>query len=229
MTQAEGAAHPVETSGTRRAIVLALVRAGPLSPEAIAREIGLSRTAVLHQLRVLHGAGLVERESVRHGVGRPRHLYAVSPAAAGLLEGDYSGLARRLLEAVAVIGGEDLLCRVFLAARSAEAAQLRGRLTTMGVGEAPLADRVRALARLRDEQGFVCEVEGSAGDGIRLVQHNCPFIHAVSGLTVACDSELWLMREVLSASVDREEDIAGGHRCCVFRVEATAPLEPAAP
>ena len=55
------------------------------SPDQLAARLGASRTGVLQQLRALEAAGLVSRQTVRHGVGRPRHLYDVTPDAQDLV------------------------------------------------------------------------------------------------------------------------------------------------
>ena len=55
-----------------------LRRTAPSSPDQLADGLGASRTGVLQQLRALEAAGLVSRQTVRHGVGRPRHLYDVT-------------------------------------------------------------------------------------------------------------------------------------------------------
>src|SRR5688572_24594004 len=69
------------TSGLRRALLLRLRHDGPTSPEDLASQLGVSRTGVLQQLHALEEAGLVSRQAVRHGVGRPRHVYDVTAAA----------------------------------------------------------------------------------------------------------------------------------------------------
>ena len=62
-------------SSLRRDLLLRLRLDGPSSPDQLAERIGASRTGVLQQLRALEAAHLVSRQTVRHGVGRPRHLY----------------------------------------------------------------------------------------------------------------------------------------------------------
>ena len=84
----DAAAH-----GLRRAILVRLRHDGPSSPESLATALGLSRTGVLQQLHALEAAGLVSRQAVRHGVGRPRHVYDVTPAAQDLFPTNYDGLA----------------------------------------------------------------------------------------------------------------------------------------
>src|SRR6188768_1325403 len=61
-------------SGLRRDLLVRLRMDGPSSPDQLATRLGASRTGVLQQLRALEDAHLVSRQTVKHGVGRPRHL-----------------------------------------------------------------------------------------------------------------------------------------------------------
>ena len=72
------------SSGLRRNLLMRLRHEGPSAPEELATALGASRTGVLQQLHALEAAGLVSRRSVRHGVGRPRHVYDVTEAAQDL-------------------------------------------------------------------------------------------------------------------------------------------------
>jgi predicted ArsR family transcriptional regulator len=211
------AEQPLGSSATRRAILLTLLREGPLTPTALAGRVDLSRTAVLHQLRVLAEAGLVDRTSMRHGVGRPRHLYDVTPSAQGLVEANYPGFARSLLDGIQSVGGTALLADVFGAIRRAQAERIRTRFAAEGLESAALADRARALAAYQRGQGFIAEVTN--GDALRLRQRNCPFFRVIAGEPSACDIELDLLRDVLEADVTREASIAAGDRFCTYRIE----------
>ena len=104
-------------SSLRRDLLLRLRLDGPSSPDQLAERLGASRTGVLQQLRALEAAHLVSRQTVRHGVGRPRHLYDVTPDAQDLFPSNYDGLAAGLLAAIEAVGGDDLLEQVFAARR----------------------------------------------------------------------------------------------------------------
>ena len=147
----------IAASALRRAILLHLRRVGPSVPDAISAAIGASRSGVAQQLRALDTAGLVTRTSVRHGVGRPRHLYDITPDAQGLFPSNYDGLATGLLAAILEVGGETLVEDVFAARRRQAEARLRQRMDASLPADAPLEDRVRELARLQDELGYVSE------------------------------------------------------------------------
>jgi predicted ArsR family transcriptional regulator len=215
-----GSGNGIASSALRRAILLHLRRVGPSVPDAISASIGASRSGVAQQLRALDTAGLVTRTSVRHGVGRPRHLYDITPDAQGLFPSNYDGLATGLLAAILEVGGETLVEDVFAARRRQAEARLRQRMDASLPSDAPLEDRVRELARLQDELGYVSEARVDR-DGIRLLEHNCAVLDVARGMPVACRAELELFREVLGVNLVRERHIAAGDRCCEYRVAST--------
>jgi predicted ArsR family transcriptional regulator len=211
---------PGSPSALRREILVALRRAGPASPDQLAAAIGASRTGVLQQLRALEATGFVSHETVRHGVGRPRHLYDVTAEAQELFPTNYDGLAAGLLAAIGAVGGEALVEQVFMARRQQIGDRVRRELDERVGADAPLMDRVRALAALQDEQGYLADAVLQPDGSIRLREHNCAILEVARGQRAACDAELALFREVLGADVVRETHIASGDRCCSYRVVA---------
>jgi DNA-binding MarR family transcriptional regulator len=108
---------PGASSTLRREVLYALRTGGPASPDQIAERVGASRTGVLQQLRTLESAALVTRSLSRHGVGRPRHVYDLTPAAQDLFPANYGALTQSILTAVRSVGGEKLIRDVFEARR----------------------------------------------------------------------------------------------------------------
>ena len=210
------------SSSLRRELLFRLRQSGPTSPDRLAAEIGASRTGVLQQLRALESADLVSRQTVRHGVGRPRHLYDVTPAAQDLFPSNYDGLATGLLSALGAIGGNDLVEQVFAARRRQIGARVRQRLADRLPADAPLADRVRELAVIQDEQGYLSDAVLDPDGTIRLREHNCAISQVAQVEPAACAAELELFREILGADVVRETHIASGDRCCTYRIVPSA-------
>ena len=209
---------PTSPSTLRRAILVNLRRRGPTSPDGLAAHLGASRTGVLQQLHALEAAGLVTRQAVRHGVGRPRHVYDVTDAAQDLFPTNYDGLASGLLAAIRSIGGEPLVDQVFDERRRLARERLHDRMAERLPPGAPISDRVRELAVIQDEQGYLAEAVVSADGVIRIVERNCAIHRVVSDHAAACQAELDLFRELLGADVERESHIASGDRCCSYRV-----------
>ncbi len=204
-------------SSLRREILLALRRVGPASPDELSRDIGASRSGIVGQLRALEAAKLVTHRVVRHGVGRPRHVYDVTPDAQDLFPANYDGLAAGLVGAILDVGGEELLDAVFDARRRQLGVQLRGRIDAVGA-EGSLEDRARILAAHQDELGYLAEIVRGDDGALRVIERNCA-IHRVAGRdSPACDAELALFTEVLGTDVVRETHIPSGDRCCTYRV-----------
>jgi DeoR family transcriptional regulator, suf operon transcriptional repressor len=213
-------APPVSSSpgALRREILVRLRRDGASTPDQLAAVIGASRTGVLQQLRALEATHFVSRQTIRHGVGRPRHLYELTGDAQELFPSNYDGLATGLLAAIEAVGGQDLIEQVFQARRRQLGDRIRREIDErVGVG-ASLTDRVRALAVLQDEQGYLADAILEPDGTIRLREHNCAILDVASGERGACDAEIQLFRDVLGVEVVRESHIASGDRCCSYRI-----------
>ena len=205
-------------STLRRELLVRLRRDGPSSPDHLATALGASRTGVLQQLRALEAANLVRRETVRHGVGRPRHVYDITDHAQDLFPAAYDGLATGLLAAIRSVGGEGLVDEVFEARRRMATERVRERLADRLPAGASVVDRARELAVIQDEQGYLAEAVLGSDGVVRIIEHNCAIHHVATGAEAACRAELELFREVLGADVQRETHIVSGDRCCTYRV-----------
>lgn len=237
------------SSSAQQAVLIALRRIGPASPDALAAAMGISRSAAVAHLRMLAAAGLVARDVERHGVGRPRHLYDLTAAAQTLLPSNYASLATDLLDALQVVGDEAVVDAVFAERRRRQAALIRGRFADRRLADAPLQERVRELAIIQDEQGYLCDCaataarslgealpsgdpsaedpladgHAAASEAMQMRQANCAIYDVAARHQQACDSELQLYREVLGADVVREGHIASGDRMCTYHIEPLPP------
>lgn len=209
-------------SSLRRDLLLRLRLDGPSSPDQLAGRLGASRTGVLQQLRALEAAHLVSRQTVRHGVGRPRHLYDVTADAQDLFPSNYDALAAGLLAAIGAVGGDELLDEVFAARRRQLGERVRGQMAERAPDRTSLQDRVMELAVIQAEQGYLAEASVDLEGTIRLREHNCAIYHVARATPAACQAELDLFSEVLGADVVRETHIASGDRCCTYRIEERA-------
>ena len=87
-----------------------------------------------------------------------------------------------------------------------------------------LLERVRELAAIQDEQGYLCRAFFDVEDGVvRLAEHNCAIYEVAVKEPAACSAELDLFRDVLGADVVRETHIASGDRSCTYRISESPP------
>jgi predicted ArsR family transcriptional regulator len=216
-------APPVGASpgALRREILVRLRREGPSTPDQLAFAIGASRTGVLQQLRALEATHFVSRQTIRHGVGRPRHVYDITEDAQELFPTSYDGLAAGLLAAIDAVGGVGLIEQIFQARRRQAGERVRGQIEDRVQPGACLFDRVTALAAVQDEQGYLASAVLEPDGTIRLREHNCAILDVARSQRTACQAEIELFRDVLGAEVVRESHIVAGDRCCSYRIGAT--------
>jgi predicted ArsR family transcriptional regulator len=210
---------PGASSNLRREVLYALRTGGPAAPDLVADRVGASRTGVLQQLRTLESAGLVTRSLSRHGVGRPRHVYDLTPAAQELFPANYGALAQSILTALRSIGGDALIREVFEARREQLKTRISGRIAERLPAGATLWERVREVAGYQDETGYLGRATRDADGNIWLSEHNCAISGVSSPYPIACEEELMLFGEILGARVTRECHIASGGRSCTYKVE----------
>ena len=222
-TQARASNGATTPSALRHEILVHLRQAGPSSPDTIAGALHASRTGVLQQLYALEEAGLVTHAAEKHGVGRPRHVYDVTADAQGLFPTDYGGFASGLVKAIEAVGGDDLIEQVFAARRIQIGDRIRRRMAERLPDDAGLEDRVRFLADLQDEAGYLADAVALDDGSLRLREHNCAIDKIARRTQAPCDAELALFQEVLGPDVVRESHIASGDRCCTYKIgEPTA-------
>ena len=214
---------PASPSSLRRAILVQLRQSGPSSPDLLASALGASRTGILQQLHALEAAGLVSHAAEKHGVGRPRHVYDVTADAQGLFPTDYGGFASGLVKAIEAVGGDDLVEQVFAARRRQIGDRIRRHMAERLPDDASLTDRVRTLAVLQDEAGYLAEAIVGDDGSLRLREHNCAIDKIARRTSAPCDAELALFRELLGGNVVRESHIASGDRCCTYVVGVPVP------
>jgi predicted ArsR family transcriptional regulator len=83
-----------------------------------------------------------------------------------------------------------------------------------------LEDRVRTVARLRTEEGYMAEFGAEPDGSFLLIENHCPICAAAKTCQGFCRSELELFRAAFGAgtSVTRQEHLLSDGRRCVYRV-----------
>ncbi|MFO7169134.1 MAG: transcriptional regulator [Chloroflexota bacterium] len=207
-----------EQGQTRQQILHLLRRRGQMTAAELSDALGIGAVGVRQHLALLERDGLVSTAGVRRGIGRPSHLYALTPAAESLFPKRYDRLALDALAFVAAEGGDEAVDRLFAARRE----QLREQYAERLAGKSH-AEQVAELAELLTEQGYMCECHELPGGEYALVEHNCPVDCAARDYPQACAHELRLYEELLGTEIVREETIAEGGGCCRYRISAPQP------
>lgn len=196
------------TQGTSGRIV-ELLRREPLTTDAIADAVGLSRTAVRAQLATLLRDGIVEERGSQRGPSKPARIYAISAEAELQLSRVYVPLLTQLLH---VLAGR--LPRAELDAIMREVG--RGLMTDHPIPRGPLKQRVLAASSLLNDLGGMTEVDDEVNHFV-IRGHGCPLAAATAQYPEACNALESLLSEFVGQRVRKCCEEYQRQRCC-FKV-----------
>ena len=188
-----------------------LHRLAPATVQEVCADLGVTATAVRQRLARLHERGLVKREVVRHGRGRPRHAYTVTEAGLRELGDNYADLALILWREIRSIEEPDVRRRLLGRVRDAMVTQF-SRVPQ----HVPLPERIDGLRNALDERGYDVEVDHSGLLPV-LRENNCPYLELAETDSAICELEHAVFEKVLGTDLTLTQCCLDGHRCCEFQ------------
>ncbi len=208
--------EPLSSAKTR--LLHLLKTRGPQSAADLAGPLGITEVAVRQHLAAMSEAGLVAHRDERGQVGRPRRIWSVAdtPEAQARFPDSHAELTLGLLEAARRAFGADGIDRLLEERKKDQIRSYRDRIPA----DAPLADRVAALSRIRAEEGYLAEWRPD-GDGFLLLENHCPICAAAKTCAGICRTERELFQGALGEAVrvERTEHILSGARRCAYRIQ----------
>ncbi len=224
------AKDPVRAEESTRARVARLIlENGPVTAAALGSTLGLTPAAVRRHLDHLRHEGMIETRMARvygnRGRGRPARLFAITDAGRSAFEHTYDDLATSALRFLAERAGPQAVTEF---ARH-QVAELERRYRPV-VQAAPLADRVRALAKALSADGYAASAGADPGPaaGEQLCQHHCPVAHVAAEYPQLCEAETEAFGRLLGTPVQRLATIAHGDGICTTHVTAPSLRDGAA-
>jgi predicted ArsR family transcriptional regulator len=184
--------------------------------EELANIMKMSRMGVHKHLALLQKRGLVEGIETRERVGRPRMIYQLTSQSKTVFPKSYSAIATHALDFIEKNMGKAAVEKV-LRERQSELFDLYyKRLKDLDFDK-----RVKELARIRDEEGYMAESKKesmSSGKHV-LLEYNCPIIHIAEKHWEACSTESELFEKLLGANIETIHRAAKGDLICKFVIK----------
>lgn len=177
----------------------------------LAHRLGISRVATLRHLAELERDGLVERSVERGRVGRPGHRFRLRDTAQPLFPQGYVQLALSALDKLEQRAGRPAVAELLEERAGALLRAEQERLT-----QPELPERVRALAKIRTEEGYMAEYGGRRGAVCELREHNCPILAIADRFPEACEMERRTFAKLLRADVTTTHRVVSGDGVCRF-------------
>jgi DeoR family suf operon transcriptional repressor len=199
-------------SETRATILRTMRTRGHCTVKDLADAAGISPVSVRHHLSSLQAESLIELEEVRHGVGRPHHVFSLTEEAHELFPTRYFRLTNRLLgeikDLMPVGSVEGLLTGIADSMASDYAGQLK---------DLPIEKRLNRLVELLDEEGFDAQVE-RRGDEVVIRELTCPYYQIGQAHPEVCMIDQTFIAQALSLPVERVRCVLDGDAHCAFSV-----------
>src|SRR5690349_15103532 len=189
-------------------VLHALKAAGPQTAEALGRKLGMTAVGARQHLTRLQQEDLVAAEDRSEGVGRPKRVWSLTEAGHARFPDNHAGLTLELIAAIRKTGGEAMLDQIIGLREQSALKNYRVRLG----GAKTLREKVKRLAAIRSDEGYMARTETMAEGALLLVENHCPICVAAKSCQGFCRSELALFRAVLGddISVERTEHVLGG-------------------
>jgi predicted ArsR family transcriptional regulator len=201
----------VKENTTRDADVLNLLTdSGPLAISGIGQHLAVTRTAVHERLLRLTAEGLVDRELVRGGRGRPSYQYSLSPKARKLAGNNFADFAAVLWQEVLHIKDSRRRQRVVK--------KIAGALKSLyadSIYGTTLKARMESLCELLKKRRVRCDVE-TCGSVPTFTLRDCPYLDLAEVDCTVCEMETTLFSQLLGDEIVLSQCRLDGHACCQF-------------
>jgi predicted ArsR family transcriptional regulator len=196
--------------------LLELLRSkGALDVTEMARAVEVTATAIRQRLGRLLAQGLIARQAIRAGRGRPRHRYQLTQKGMRLTGSNFTDLALALWREVRSIPDVEvrrgLLRRVVAGLAAAYGPQIEGRTPE---------ERMRSLTELLSQRRVSFTVDSPAGgdDLPMLTAHACPYPELAEQDRGICILEKMLFSELVGQNLDLSQCRLDGGSCCQFQL-----------
>lgn len=206
-------------SHTREVILRRLKAQGKCSVNDLAEAAEISPVSVRHHITALQAQDLVVSEEVKHGVGRPYHVFSLTEKAFELYPGQYFKLTNRLLDQIKDHVSEDLVTELFTGVANAMAVQYGSQLEGL-----PLEERLPRLMVMLGEEGFDADYEWR-GDEVIIRELGCPYLLIGRKHPEVCAVDTRFIATVLDLPAERVDCLLDGDTHCTFSVKVPSRKE----
>lgn len=207
-----------ELSATRAAILRLLKMETVVSIPRIAAVLELTHEAARKQVMDLQRGGWVKSDCPPDAfesapMGRPPAQFCLTPAGDHLFPKHYANLLVAILDAVSE-GGEDSLTAVLAHLTDVRVAELKPLVASLS-----LEQKMDVLRSIYVEGDPFTTVE-RRGDGLVLVERNCPYLKAALERPAICSTTVSALRRLTGCEVVRERRFQDEDGRCEFHLRA---------
>ena len=198
-------------------ILFTLKTRGPLSAQQLGNELAITSMGARKHLEQWQELGLVDSFDQAEKQGRPTRYWQLTAAGHARFPDRHSDLTLQMINSVREVFGEQGLNKLIA---NREQQSLATYQTKLGQYKS-LRAKAKALAQLRDEEGYMAELVTHEEGGFLLIENHCPICAAASACQNFCRSELAVFQQALGDEVviQRQEHLLSEGRRCVYWIK----------
>lgn len=214
-----------EVRSVDRDLLVAMRSGEALGVEELTKALGVTATAIRQRIERLLGQGLVEREKVVVGRGRPTFRYRITLAGNQATGANPSELAGAMWRAILDVDDPDLRDTMLQSVAKKLGKQYADALRCLGEedGDPSLESRLQKLSTIMTGQQIAATV---SDDGVLPVLDivACPYpsLTAASADRAMCKLEEQMLSEALGHPVQLSSCRLDGDSCCQFSAKEIA-------
>ncbi|OKH33919.1 transcriptional regulator [[Phormidium ambiguum] IAM M-71] len=209
-----------ERQKSKDQILYLLKMQGAQTATNIAKQLGVSPMAVRQHLQILRAEKWVTYYEERRPQGRPVKLWHLTEHCSSQFPDSHADLMVDLLRGVEAVFGSSGLEKLLAERAGRQIQAYTARSVEIAEGR-DWSEKVKAIANLRAQEGYMAEVISQSDDALLLVENHCPVRSAANSCHLLCSSELEVFRTLLgpTVSIQRVEHILQGDRRCAYLIK----------
>ncbi|HZW02772.1 MAG TPA: winged helix-turn-helix transcriptional regulator [Anaerolineaceae bacterium] len=204
---------------TRERILQTLLTNPRSTINELANAVGINAISVRHHLTSLQAEALVAAEEERHGVGRPRLVYFLTPEGMERFPTRYFRLANRLLDSMKETLPAATVEKIF-----AEMAEDLANEYSEEIESLTVEERLDLVKSLLSQEGFSVEWE-KKGENYQIHEITCPYYHVGQEHPEVCTVDQTLISRVLSVPAEKVQCVLLGDKHCTYVIPKLAFTE----
>lgn len=210
-----------QSTSTRSVVLTLLKRKHEMTTAELSEMLKITEMAVRRHLRGLEDEGLITSRLVRQTMGRPVHKYYLTEKGNENFPRNYSQLSLGFLDDLQDLYGKEAVNQLFEKRHN----RLHDSYEASVTGT--LKERIRALADIQNEQGYMVQWSENKDGSYEFIEYNCPIAHVAKAYPIACTCEKKLFKELLhTESVERTACMAeNGDAHCVYKINKQSALK----
>lgn len=197
--------------GQMRLLQCLLQSEGGASMEQLAELLGISRSAVHQQIRILESSGLISMARSEPSGGRPHTVYTLTEEGRDYFPRQYPLLMNRMLQQLtSILGGAELDALLYQLGQDIGQEHLHALSRQAG-------PRREGIVRLMNELGY--HARPGAGDN-EIVAQNCVYHRLAQEHEAVCSLDRGLLEVLWEHPVEQTECMLRGGHVCRFRCQS---------